>query len=284
MSVQEVEELVEEKETGEEVEKAEPEKPSQEQIDLEARAKRMGWVPKEDYHGPEENWRSAEEFIAVGENIQSVLKDRLRKSDDQVVALTKEIGDLKGTMKEFAEHHSKVEKRAYERALKELKDQQRKAVEEGDTAAYDRAAREIEDLSKDAETPKVPEHKPGPEEDPAFKSWSAENSWYDNDMVLAGFADNTAAPFIARTRPDLRGRAFFDAVTEAVKERFPDKFTNTRRAKPSAVEGAGEVAEPKKTGKKTYADLPPEARAACDRFVAQGLVTKDQYVKDYEWE
>lgn len=275
MSTQEVEieETGEEAaEVGQEAPKADPK--------LEARAKRMGWVPQEDYRGPKDNWRSAGEFIAHGEAELPILKERNRKLDDQVAKLEKKLGDLDGTIKEFAEHHSKVEQRAHARAVKELKTEQRKAVEEGDTATFDKLGQEIDDLSKEVQKPA--EKKESPDDDPAFKGWTGDNSWYNDDIDLTVYADQ-AAPVIAR-KTGLTGRPFYDAVTEAVKAKFPNNFTNTRREKPSAVEGAGDMAEPKKGGEKTFNDLPPEAKAACKRFVAQGLVTKEQYLNDYEWE
>jgi hypothetical protein len=36
-----------------------------------------------------------------------------------------------------------------------------------------------------------------------------------------------------------------------------------------------------KPRKKGYIDLPAEARAACDKFVAQKLMSRDQYLSDY---
>jgi len=38
------------------------------------------------------------------------------------------------------------------------------------------------------------------------------------------------------------------------------------------------------SGKKSYGNLPPEAKAACDKFVKQGLMTKEAYVAEYDWE
>ena len=37
-------------------------------------------------------------------------------------------------------------------------------------------------------------------------------------------------------------------------------------------------------GKKSYENLPSEAKAACDKFVKQGLMTREEYVKEFEWE
>jgi hypothetical protein len=37
----------------------------------------------------------------------------------------------------------------------------------------------------------------------------------------------------------------------------------------------------REAGGKSYAALPDDAKKACDRFVKQGLMTKEQYIKDY---
>ena len=63
----------------------------------------------------------------------------------------------------------------------------------------------------------------------------------------------------------------------------PDKFKNPRRQQAAAVEGAGGSTY-RSGGVKGYADLPPEAKAACDKFVNQKLITQKQYLAEYEWE
>ena len=92
---------------------------------------------------------------------------------------------------------------------------------------------------------------------------------------------NQCAPIIGPKHPP-DSKAFYDAIEAEVRKQFPDNFTNTRRRAPATVEsgnGAG-----RNTGTKTYANLPPEAKAACDDFVDQELMTRDQYVAEYEWE
>ena len=43
------------------------------------------------------------------------------------------------------------------------------------------------------------------------------------------------------------------------------------------------ISAPKASAKagKGFRDLPPEAQAACQKFEKQGLVTRDQYLKEY---
>ena len=43
-----------------------------------ARARRMGWIPKDEYGGKPDNWRSAKDFIERGENEMPILRERLR--------------------------------------------------------------------------------------------------------------------------------------------------------------------------------------------------------------
>ncbi len=65
-----------------------------------------------------------------------------------------------------------------------------------------------------------------------------------------------------------------------MKQKFPEKFGNPRRSRPSPVEGATSAGGKQKKGK-SYDDLPPEAKSTCDRYVEQGLMKKDEYVKEY---
>ena len=64
---------------------------------------------------------------------------------------------------------------------------------------------------------------------------------------------------------------------------YPDKFGNPRREQASSVAEPGSQAPRPKKGK-TYDDLPPEAKAACDKFVRTipGYKRED-YVKEYDW-
>ena len=263
----------------------------QAQAATEARAKRMGWVPEDDFRGPKENWVDAETFIERGENELPILRERNRALDKRLESTEAALTEVNQTLKEFKGHYTRVEQRAYDRAVADLKAKQRQAVEDGDAEAFDAIDQEIEDLRKEA-TPAKPKGEdttttttaPDPEKAPDFVAWKTENPWYDTDLDMAVYADQAAAT-LSRQQPDLKGKAFFDKVTEAVRGRFPDKFSNPRRRDAAHVEGAGDAGGGGGGGGggKTYADLPPEGKAACDRFVKQGLMTKEQYVSDYEW-
>ena len=68
-----------------------------------------------------------------------------------------------------------------------------------------------------------------------------------------------------------------------VKQDHPDDFKNPNKSKSSSVEAGGELStDTSKEG--TYDSLPPDAKAACDDFVKSGFMSREDYVKTYEFE
>jgi hypothetical protein len=76
---------------------------------------------------------------------------------------------------------------------------------------------------------------------------------------------------------------FYEEVTRQVKEAQPEKFTNPAR-KSASVSSSSDGRSPSTKTKKSYNDLPSEAKQACDKFVKQKLMTQEQYVAEYQWE
>jgi hypothetical protein len=106
------------------------------------------------------------------------------------------------------------------------------------------------------------------------------NTWFTTDIKMTRIADAIGASINAEY-PNLRGQAFFDKLDEELAETFPDKLGKQKRQSP--VEGNPQ-SRPAPKSKKSYENLPADAKAACDKFVKQGFMTKEQYVQDYEWE
>ena len=233
-------------------------------------AKRQGWVPQEDYNGPEDKWVDAETFVKKGKEINALL----RKDND---FLKREVAEMKTTMMEFKKFHAETEKRAYERAMSDLREQKKEAISTGDgdkVLQIDDAIDELKSRKIEAKA-----ERPSNQPDPSFVSWNEENKWFGSDTELTNEA-NLIGEVIKRQNPTLIGSEFLDEVTKRVKKMYPEKFTNSNRARPSPVEG---TTAPKATGKngKGFNDLPPEAKAACQKFEKNGLLTRDQYLKEY---
>lgn len=243
--------------------------------DAEAKAREMGWKPKEEWEGDTSNWMPAEDFIERNERLKN-RGDEILKADN--AKLTAELQELKRTVGDLKDHLTKADKRAYDRAIKDLKSRQRQAVEDGDTQAFEQVEREMQDLTKQAEeaTPQQQQDQPHPD----FPAWHAENPWYGTDPLMSARAEEIAERL--SKRGDLQGREFFDAVTEQIKREYPDKFETKRKA--SSVEGASGTNGGGDGSK--WSKVDKEGREAFKRFVKQGVfedtkADREQYAADY---
>jgi hypothetical protein len=233
-------------------------------------AKRQGWVPQDQYNGPEDKWVDADTFVRKGKEINALL----RKDND---FLKREVSEMKTTMMEFKKFHADTEKRAYDRAMSDLRDQKKEAINTGDGDKVLQIDDAIDDLKNNKPNPVV--NKPSNQPDPVFVQWNEDNKWFGTDTELTEEA-NLIGEVIKRKQPTLIGEAFLDEVTKRVKKSYPEKFTNSNRGRPSPVEG---TTAPKNTSKngKGYNDLPVEAKQACQKFEKSGLLTREQYLKEY---
>lgn len=254
-------------------------------METEERAKLMGWVPKEKFRGDPEKWIEAEVFVERADNVMPIMKENLnrmeQKFDDYTKSSKTEIGKLTEQLQRMAELSQTAADRAYKRAVNDLKHQQKDAIREGDVERFDAIEKQIDNLQDG-----FPENKPSTkttndEEHPDFAPWKKTNFWYGQDKELSAFA-NGIAQVIINEMPTIDGKEFYDEITKRVKDSFPHKFSNRNREKSDAVEGGGDGERTSGKKGKSYNDLPPEAKIACDNFVKDGLFKdRQEYVKDY---
>ena len=265
---------------------------------MEQEALDLGWIPKERYKGNPESWRPAEEFVERGREILPIVKKNNEKLLSEVATLRAQIRDAGEAAAEFRKYHDDVAKRSYERAVADLKAQKVEALENDKFAQVveiDSALSKLElDAPKERPTPKGPD----PAQDPTYLSWAAEHSeWLGKDKEKTAYA-TAMANYLRATGTDLKDRSFLDKVAEMVAEKFPEggdpEVTPEPKPTPkprSKVEGGSSGTG--RSGGKTFAALPQEAREACDRFgsklVGKGKAYANinewraQYVADYDW-
>ena len=236
----------------------------------EEKAKTQGWVPKEDFRGDPEKWVDAQTFVERGEKIIPILKER----NDH---LFKEVKEVKDSVKEIKEFYKASEERAYQRALQDIEKRKLEAVENADVDGYKAAQSEIAELEKSK-----PAGPPAPKEPPEMTAFRTSNPWYMADPEMTAEADALGAAYTSQGLP--YGK-MLERVQQRIKALHPDKFTNTRRENTSTVETVDQsTGLPKKAAAKSYENLPGDARKQCDKWVAQGLLTKDDYIRDYAWD
>lgn len=244
---------------------------SQEQVQenpSEPRAREMGWMPKDEFKGNPDLWVDADKFIERGEGHIPIMKGKIKRLEDQ-------LAETKKTVRDFAEYHSQVEKNAYERAHKDLKAKQVEAVAEGDVEKFQKVDQEIQELNNSvAKKPNIPNEPDASDPDTkTVMEWAEKNTWF-KDEKLKNFAVNYHGALL-NSKPELSLEENLQRVTKEVMKEFPEKFP--KKEPPPEVESSRTNISSKK---KSYNDLPSEAKEACDRFVKQGLLTRDQYVKD----
>ncbi len=256
----------------------------------EVEARQFGWVPEEEFKGDKTEWKDAETFLRRGKEINGFLRKDLDKANQKTEMLARQLAEMNGTLAEFKTFSQKSEERAYKRALEELKGQKKQAIEEGNGELVIAIEDQMEMLKKDAPQPQT--EKP-PTNDPAIAAtlngWLDSNPAFKTDTEVMETA-SIMADYVQSQMPHLKGVEFLEEVGKRVKKVMPEKFSNGTTNRPSAVgtssdDGAGRTG----SKKKGYNDLPPEAKAACDKFArtminGKPLLTKEEYISQYQWD
>lgn len=258
--------------------------------EIESEARESGWVPQDQYKGDPNKWVSAEEFVERGRSINPILRKNNERLRAELASDRAELKKLKLTIDEFKTEFATMKENAYKRAINDLKAQRREALKDGDFEGADAIDEQIDQYKADVQAVK-PSVKQAPEPEPqqlseTFKEWQSENKWFNENKEPELF--DSAEGYAIRLRNKIRKGEidplsegeFLENVSNYIKKRYPEKFENPRRKEGSSVGGSGSRGETS-GGKKSYSALPPEAKRACDDFVEQGIMTKEQYVAEY---
>ena len=259
--------------------------------EIRAKATAGGWADKEHWKGDPKDWVDADVFVKRGEEWLG----NVRKQNE---SLTRDLQTTREQMKELraaTEEFKKFQKEAYDRKVVELesnmvaiKAERAKAISDGDGAKVNELDDKLElarEEVKEAKAASVTELKPEPVSPPAItnelQGWLSKNEWFGKDKRLTGIA-NGIGESLRLEFPLLKGQEFLDKLDEILEEELPNKF-GKKQGVPSVESGSGRSGRTNSNAK-SYDNLPADARAACDRFVKQKLMTREQYVNDYAWE
>lgn len=237
---------------------------------VEAEALAMGWKPESQFKGPKDKFVSAAEYVERGKTIMPFLRKELVRRD-------REIEGLKKAVNSSIQHISRADERAYVKAKADLEAELALYAEAGDKANVKSVTDDLIKLERErAAAPKAADDTP-----PEMQAWMDENPWYGTDKAMTAACDAIGQEAFAE---GYTGKAQIAEVDRRIRDAFPGKFakpTNPNRNLPGAVEGVGAPARGR--GGKTYADLPAEARQMCDELVRDKILTREQYVKTYDF-
>jgi hypothetical protein len=234
-------------------------------------AMKQGFNPE--YEG--DNKKSPREFLEVAFNHNKVLKERNDNLSQSNEELKEEIAILNRKMEQIIEFSNEQKQKAVEKAVRELTAQRNEAISDGDTELVQQLDKRIEDEKNVAIS----------NSNPILDAWMKQNPWYIKDDELGLEADIIARQLqetgrFRSTEHDYQ--RLLDLVAKKVKSQFSERFKNPKKDNPPDVESARQ--SPVDSSKKTYADLPPDAKKACDQFVRDKVMTRERYLELYEWD
>lgn len=235
--------------------------------ELEQRALSMGWRPKEDFAGNEDDFIDAKEFV------------RRKPLFDKIEGQSKELKNVKKALDALKTHYTKVQETEYNRALAKLQEAREEAITNSDGRAAVALEKEIKNVENQmAEIQKVQsvQDTPEPEINPAFTAWQHKNQWYQDTPYMRVWADDYGVK-LAKTGMD--PMKVLQEVEKAVRKEFPNKFTNPNKASAPDVEGSSSGSS-KRGGSGDSFELSDQERNIMNTLVRQGVLTKEKYIAD----
>jgi hypothetical protein len=246
----------------------------------EAVARARGWVPKDDFRGPSENWQDAKSFLDRNASLQTDVRELRQRLDQREREYQEKIGRLERVS-------DAVLQRTREDALRQIEAAKREAVELSDTEAYDRATREETKLfdrfrkEDEAARPQqeAKEEQPQVTLLPETQAWIASNPWFESNKAMHNVALGFYEEASERYTSEKEKLSYVDQRLASV---YPDRFAD-RAAKPASNMPSLEGGNRTPSGGKNQIDqLPPEARAAAERFIKRGVIKDmNEYAKMY---
>ena len=233
---------------------------------IEEKAMSMGWRPKEQFEGDEEEFIDAKEFVR-----RQPLFDRIESQNKQLKNVTK-------ALESFKTHYTKVEEAAVQKALNQLKAQRKHALTEGDGDSFELFDDEIKKAEQQLSAIEQAKNQPIVEETVVHPEWQAfqsRNPWYNTTGYMRKFADEIGAELATK---GVAPTDVLKQVEQAVRKEFPHKFVNPNKEHaPTVEQGRGTS---KTSSKDSDSFMNEQERKVMNDLVRSGLLTKEKYIAD----
>lgn len=238
-----------------------------EQIAMES-----GWVPKDQWKGDPNAWRSAKVFNERGE-----LFERIKQQ-------SRDIQNLKQAMTFLTDQHKRQYIAGYNEAINNLKAKRDQALEDGNLVQAQQLNDKIDDVKdnlKQAKETPVTAPTTTVQPTPEFISWKERNNWYMKDKMMTSVADAIGHAFFAEN-PGTTETAMLTTVTREIKKRFPEKFSTGAPPNPDG-EGSTRSSRGAPNPLASIEASMPEEHKAIMRTILKTTpgLTKEQYLKQY---
>jgi hypothetical protein len=226
-------------------------------------ARKIGWVPKDEFKGNPDDWKPATDFIISGRDIQRGYATELKGLRSQIDVMARTTAD--------------IVKDRLEAQRAELTGRYNELVEEGNAAEAFKVSQRLLDIDRRVASP--PPGAPPPE---VADFVERNKTWYDVDPAATLRAREVSDKLAAR------GASVADQLQAAeriVRTEFPDLFQgqrNGQRAAPSVHRPGSRSAAPSNKAK-TFADLPPDNQKVARMMVENGSIPDVEAYSKYYW-
>lgn len=241
----------------------EPEQQEDDAVDLspiEQKAYDQGWRQQEEFKGPEENWKTAKEFVKDGEWL-----DKLKEKDARLDRLEHDFNERLNNTNKLHEARRQSE-------IKKLKVDQRNAVDQADTEAYDTAQEQISELEKESQ-PVVEQ----PVKDTSVADWEAKNPWInDSSNEKAPVAQALWSRYLQQN-PTATTQQALAHVDDRINKLYPTDTSNPRRSQPNTTETPRKVSRKGKAV--TMGDLTNDERQEWNQYGSMMFKTEAAFLK-----
>jgi hypothetical protein len=233
---------------------------------------------------------SPEEWVAAGHSMSSYKGEEAYKKDGKLYealdAQNRRIKALETISRKFADEHYEAEKKGYERAIQEIKEQQKKAAEIGEWEKVVDLTDKLVELKKPNDIPQ-----PLTDDDTAVADFATNNAWMfsnnKNDQLIRLYAEFQEKT-LRTENPTFSTRQILSMVENKVRDQYPEKYGVAKR-----VERHVPAAEAPTQGdtmienKNLYQKLPKEYKAEFDymkKKYGNAVKIEDYYrdVQEYE--
>lgn len=263
---------------------------------IEAEAKQLGWVPKEDFKGNEDKWVDAETYVERGRELMPLLRATNNRLKQDLLTRDQKIGNLESRLELATTAIARLDKQwsqeaanAVERAKADLKEQLKAAREDNDIDAEETVREKLGELDEKAklaekerkenrEKLEAAKGTPDPKAElsPDLARWESENEWFGKDKKKT--------KDIIRVAEDLRDEGATEIGYEFMQKCLDVYEDKTSTPTPiDKVEG-GNARGNSRSGSKTFASLPKEAREACAEFTDTLVGEGKRYKTVQEWQ
>lgn len=235
---------------------------------VEQRALEMGWRPKEEFEGNEEDFIDATEFV------------RRKPLFEKIDNVGKELRETRKALRALQAHHQQVKEAEYQHALKQLREEKKVALEEGDADKLIDIDERLADAKALQRAQEQHAAQVASSPHPNFVQWVERNKWYKEDAELRAASDQIGTAYAA-SNPNLDPDEILQYTEKRIKKLYPERFTNPNKSRPSAVEGRTQTpaTKPVADDSANY-PLTDEERRVMNTFVRSGVMTKEEYIRD----